>query len=302
MKCLNINLEEKSDIKYKISHFPDGQQDITILPNFALESIIESNSPVLIQSRFNSLMDLELIICATKALRRLSIAEIHLHIPYILGARSDRQFIEGGTSYLVDVIAPILNLQNFTSVTCLDAHSDVAAACIDRLKVVSNCEFVQSALNKITTTRDSWVLVSPDGGSLKKIYKVSDAIGFTGEIVVCSKHRDSSGLLTKTIVPLTSLEDRTYIIIDDICDGGRTFINIAEEIKRLHDGLPWNSKIYLIITHGVFSAGVLHLTKYFEKIFVTNSIKDMSDDNTVGYSSAASQLHQINIFNTAYKK
>lgn len=273
MIILNLADSIKSDIKYKISNFPDGQQDIVIeqIPNdiWNMNLIVQINSP------FNSFRDLELIICATKALRRLGVDTIHLYIPYLLGARSDRQFVEGGNSYLVDVIAPIINAQEYKSVTVIDVHSDVAAACIKNLNVLSNVDLVKFACTDVCAPAvglSNTVLVSPDAGSLKKIYKVADAIGYKGEIITCSKFRDVDGKLSKTYVPLTVEHyNKDIFIIDDICDGGRTFINIVQAIQE-----AWPSrtgKTYLIVTHGIFSAGFDELGKYFDGVYCTTSVK-----------------------------
>lgn len=150
MKTLNLVYKEKSDISYEVQRFPDGQQDIIIKTVYGKTHIIGwEEEKFTIKSHFNSFRDLELIICAVKALRRLGVKEIHLYIPYLLGARSDRQFVEGGTSYLVDVIAPIINSLGFESVTVMDVHSDVAAACVNNLEIVDNTKFVEWAIEKI---------------------------------------------------------------------------------------------------------------------------------------------------------
>jgi ribose-phosphate pyrophosphokinase len=268
----------------------------------------------MIKSRFNSFKDLELIICATKALERLGFKKIHLFVPYLLGARSDRQFQEGGNSYLVDVIAPIINAQNFESVTVIDVHSDVAAACINNLHSISNLELVQFAIDDLFTYKDlkdrnvfntdklNWsFLISPDGGSLKKIYKVAESIGFTGDIITCSKSRDENGKLTKTVVPISTQDvysSQDYIIIDDICDGGRTFINIAIEIRKeqeRHNQLTnARGKIYLIVTHGIFSAGFNELNKYFDCIYCTNSVKNIAE--VEGNDLIKTNVKQLNVF------
>ena len=65
-----------------------------------------------------------------------------------------------------------------------------------------------------------------------------------------------------------------YVIIDDICDGGRTFNELAKSIKLQRA----DAKIYLVVTHGIFSAGFKELTKYFEHIYTTNSHRDVADD------------------------
>lgn len=276
MKILDLTSLERSEVKYKISKFPDGQQDVIIEPFVFIEwkeAITNNTFKVQIKSRFNSFKDLELIICATKALRRLGVKEIHLYIPYLLGARSDRQFVEGGTSYLVDIVAPIINAQNYESVTVYDVHSDVASACINNLKIIDNINLVKWFWHQNPTKGwGNYILCSPDAGSLKKIYKAADAVGYKNDILVCSKYRDTEGKLSRVNVPLNipykDVEERDIVIIDDICDGGRTFINIAKEIKN---NKQFCGKIYLIVSHGIFSAGFDELGEYFDGIFCTNS-------------------------------
>lgn len=289
MKILNLVEPRDYQIGFKISRFPDGQQDIILDYSKTLPEWVKyppnyqfpTDESVTIKSRFNSFKDLEIIICATKALRNLGVKEIHLYVPYILGARSDRQFVEGGTSYLRDVIAPILNSLNFESISCLDVHSDVAAACINRLVVHSNCELINSficdeaGLMELTVQSflENCVLVSPDAGSLKKIYKVANHLNFNGEVLTCSKYRDTDGKLSKTHVPVrVDHFNKHFIIIDDICDGGRTFLNIAEEIKKAQP--EHTGKIYLAVSHGIFSAGFDELSKSLDRIYCSNSYAD----------------------------
>jgi len=278
MKVLNLTNYGESDIKFRISTFPDGQQDITLISWKFTSNItdIGSNEVIQIKSRFNSFKDLELIICATKALRRLKVKEIHLYIPYLLGARSDRQFLSGGNSYLVDVIAPILNAQDYESVTVMDAHSDVAAACIKNLNIIDNVNLVKFAITNIVPPAiglTQSVIVSPDAGAMKKIYHVAEGIGYKNNILIASKHRDvETGRILRTDVPLTpEHSNKSFVIIDDICDGGRTFIEIAKVIIETYP----DARIYLVVTHGIFSASFETLSEYFDGIYCTNSVKDI---------------------------
>ena len=63
MKTLNLVSLENSDVKYKISKFPDGQQQVTIIPYEAIEAKIEEDrffiEPVTIKSRLNNFQTLE---------------------------------------------------------------------------------------------------------------------------------------------------------------------------------------------------------------------------------------------------
>ena len=288
MKTLNLTSSETSDIKFEVSHFPDGQQDVKIT---GTELWGPSRKEAKILSRFNSFEDLELILCATKALKRLGVEEVHLYIPYLLGARSDRKFADGGTSYLVDIVAPILNAQNYKTVTALDAHSDVAAACINNLTVIDNEALVAFAMADLypctwDTSKDNCVLVSPDGGSLKKIYHAADHLTFKGDVLVCSKYRNFEGDLSKIEVPIRDSQiAKDFIIIDDICDGGRTFIEIAKVIKARAN---FTGNIYLIVTHGIFSKGFIELADNFQTIYCTNSYSELKPNPNF--------IKQLNVF------
>lgn len=264
MHILNLANPAESDIKYKISQFPDGQQNIEIL-HTSMDALVT------IESRFNSFRDLELIICANQALRGVGCRIIYLYIPYILGARSDRKFTEGGTSYLRDVVAPILNAQGFQGITCRDVHSDVAAACINWLMVLDNYGLFRFALEHQTDGMGYWLL-SPDAGAKKKVEALARQCGYRSDIIVASKRRNPvTGEITYTEISSAwgDIGDGSIYIVDDICDGGRTFIEIAREIRKTH-----TNKLYLVVTHGIFSQGFGELQQYFEAIYTTNSIKD----------------------------
>lgn len=305
MKILNLVDIEKSDIKYQIQKFPDGQQNIVIEPFIYKEwhnNILNNTFNVKIKSRLNNWLDLELIVCAVACLRELEVERIHLYTPYIIGARSDRKFEEGGNRYIKDVIAPVLNSLNFESVTCIDPHSYVLENCIKGFRKESNINLVNLAINEIALTKigtenyldlSEIILISPDAGASKKIYKLAEQIGYKGDIIVCNKDRDENGKLTKIEVPLKMYDNKPdLIIIDDICDGGATFINIAKAI----DEHEWEyGKKYLIVTHGIFSKGFEELSQYFDGIYCTNSYKDITFPHMIkGYMNKNSQ--QLNVF------
>jgi ribose-phosphate pyrophosphokinase len=245
-------------------------------------------------------LDLELIVAAVASLRELGVEEIHLYTPYIVGARSDRKFEEGGNNYIKDVIAPVINSLEFKTVTCIDPHSDVLEACIKGFKKEDNLElleFAAQSLECFNAENQNFIFISPDAGATKKIYKIAEKIGYKGDIITCSKDRDVDGKLTKTIVPVTFEQlksEKDFIIIDDICDGGATFINIAKTIKDERQ----SSKIYLIVTHGIFSKGLKELSQYFDGIYTTNSYRTNNTDNEFVMHNEKYMhiLKQLNVF------
>lgn len=295
---LNLVYPEKSDLKYKIVRFSDSQIQFTFTDTeinrmkYAGEFLRYDD--VCIYSRM-SWEDVQVIIAAREALLELGCATVQLYVPYFLGARSDRKFEEGSVNYLKCVIGSIINELDFNCVQVMDPHSDVLEGVINNFDKIDNVELVKWALGDIydgseqmpteLIGQEPYVLVSPDAGALKKIYNVVEKIQFTGEIIVASKHRDiKTGKILSTEVPLHpqhALKD--FVIIDDICDGGRTFIEIS---KKITETFP-SAKIYLIVTHGIFSQGFTELFQRFSKIYTTNSVKDLPQNNFV---------KQLNVF------
>lgn len=307
MKTLNLVNLEKSDIKYKISKFPDGQQNISIdfnifedirannkIQGYSHQVEIHRNYEVLIKSRLNNWLDLELITCAVACLKECQVFNIHLYVPYIMGARSDRKFEEGGNNYVKHVIAPAINNLKLKSVTCIDPHSDVAENCINNFIKKDNQKLVEFMLwnlydQKSTSPKQTIrevldvILISPDAGASKKIYKLAEQIGYKGDIITCSKDRDKDGKLTQCVVPIKEEHlKKDIIIIDDIFDFGGTFKNIA---GILNDAGHLGKK-YLIVTHSIQTEGLKDALKWFDIIYTTNSYKDHNLE----------KIKQLNVF------
>lgn len=284
MPILNLVYSDNSEINYKVSKFPDGQQSITIT------SGVGKDEEVLIKSRLNSFMDLELIICATQCLKEMEVKNISLYIPYCIGGRSDRKFVDGGINYIKTVIAPILNSQNYNKVIILDPHSDILEACINNFKKKTNVNLVRFALSLIDNkdgAQGRTAFISPDAGALKKIYDLAK-IFKVENVTTASKVRDVlTGNIVRTELPTVNLDGiEQIVIVDDICDGGRTFIELAKVIREQTD-----KPIYLIVTHGIFSAGYTELNKYFSRIFTTNSIQNIGEIQ----SDSTGTLHPTNV-------
>lgn len=270
--ALNLTDASNTHIKYQVSKFPDGQQSVTITDISEYTTNRKSNPIVQISSRMNSFKDVELIICANQALKEMGIENIELFVPYFIGGRSDRKFFDGSTNYLKNVICPIINSQGFKKVYVVDPHSDVLEACLTNFVKINNFHIVDDSLSYLIgeDEEDKVMLISPDAGALKKVFDVAKEFGIE-KVITASKVRDmKTGNIIRTELPTMDLRGIEHIlIIDDICDGGRTFVELAKAIKEITQ-IP----IYLVVTHGIFSAGFSELNKYFKGIYTTNSIAD----------------------------
>ncbi|MDQ7959469.1 ribose-phosphate diphosphokinase [Flavobacterium lindanitolerans] len=253
----------KREIQFQSFTFSGGEPHIKINPDF------DVSEPVTITHRINSFNDFGLLLLAIDALKRMDVKLINVFIPYFPAARQDRVMISG-EPLSVKVYADILNSLKLNKVTVFDAHSEVTPALLDNCEVIPNHAFIAEVLKKIGREVK---LISPDGGALKKIYKVSEYLGGV-EVVECSKSRDvKTGKLSGFKVYNDDLKGMDCLIVDDICDGGGTFVGLAEELKKKNAG-----KLYLAVSHGIFNKGFDVFQKDFEKIFTTNSFREFDNE------------------------
>lgn len=237
-------------------------------PHIIIKEDSSKINEVNVTHRIQSFNDVGVILIAIDALRNMGVEKINLLLPYFPASRQDR-IMKKGEALSVKVYAEVINNLKLKSVTIFDPHSDVTPALINNCIVIDNYTFIE---NVIKTLNKTIVLISPDGGALKKIYKVAEYLQ-NYEVIECSKSRNvKTRELTGFKVFSDNLEGKDCLIVDDICDGGRTFIGLAKELKKKNAG-----KLYLAISHGIFSKGIEELNKYFELIFTTDSFKEMKN-------------------------
>jgi ribose-phosphate pyrophosphokinase len=256
-------LQEENTIQFESFTFSGGE------PHIKIQSNLDGIDEVTVTTRILSFNDIGLLLIAVDALRRMDVKTIHLFLPYMPAARQDRVMVSG-ESLSVKVYADVINGLNLESITIFDPHSEVTPALLNNCKVVSNHRFIEHVIRDINS---EIVLISPDGGALKKIYKVSEYLGGL-PVVECSKKRNvKNGKLEGFKVYEDNLEGKDLLIVDDICDGGGTFIGLAEELKNKNAG-----SLYLAVSHGIFNKGVVVLNQSFTKIYTTDSFKDLDED------------------------
>jgi len=241
-------------------------------PHIKIKSKIVANTEVTITTRIRSFNDMGLLLLSINALRNMGITKLHLFIPYFPAARQDRLMVDG-EPLSVKVYAELINAQHLDSVTVFDPHSEVTPALLNNCKAIHNHSYIEKVIKGLS--KDS-ILISPDGGALKKIYKVAAHLQ-EYEVIECSKVRDvKTGKLKSFTVYAEDLEGRDCLIVDDICDGGGTFLGLAKELKAKNAG-----KLYIAVSHGIFSKGFESLSKEFEAIYTTDSFRDYAEDENV---------------------
>lgn len=249
--------------------FPDGQKIAHIDINLLSEIVREHNMGNVITIKFLwSWENLQILIGVVAILKSWGVDRFVLKIPYLFGSRADRQFDTCEPHYLKQVIAPIINSLGAFRVYSHDVHSDVAEACIDNFTSLPRKHYVEKALQHLKehTLNNRVCLVVPDAGAVKKSHEIDYLFQ---DVVFATKYRViETGEIC--YIKLDKLSDtHNYLIVDDICDGGATFLSLANEIRK-HD--PF-CQISLYVTHGIFSKGLDRLRETFKFIYTTNSVR-----------------------------
>lgn len=272
-----INLDRQftpfgQGINYVSTIFPSGFEVNVRLPKIV--------GKVLVTTRIKSSNDIMQLIITAGALRNIrTVTDVAVFMPYLPYARQDRAMIEEGEvdgsqpfqeALSVKKFSEIMNIQDFSMFMVLDPHSDISAAVLGNMVKISNHELVK----KVLEGKSNFRIACPDAGAEKKIVKLCQAIGYTDEVIMCEKVRDvKTGNLVSIKVNADDLNGMDVYTVDDICDGGGTYIMQGEELKKKNAG-----NRYLIVTHALLTKGEDVLKAGVEHIYTTDSMKDRESD------------------------
>lgn len=295
MKYLNLtkgfnplNSKPRNEIEYESFTFKGGEPHIKINTKDLKEYRYESDSPdeITITHQINTYNDMGLLSIAVDALKRINKdVKLYLFLPYFPGARQDRLMVQG-EPLTSAVYVKQLDAMGFETITSFDLHSDVVGGMFAVLNTefidISNHKFVLKVLQDIYPQQYSVlpIIISPDAGSNKKVGKLTQYLSQFNklDVVKCDKTRDiKTGKLTGFIAYVDDLGKRDCIIVDDICDGGGTFLGLVKELKKKNAG-----NVYLVISHGIFSKGLNELAKEFNGIYLTDSVNYLKYSNAFG--------------------
>ncbi len=252
----------KQKIEFDSMFFNGGEPHVKITDE-SVKAI--SGSGVKIVQRISCLDDLGKLFVLTDAIRRCRPHSLAVVIPYFPGARQDR-VANPGEALTAKVYADLINSQKFDVVIIGDPHSDVTPALINNVYVVTLANIL-GELTYENVLDDSMSIIIPDAGATKRILACPRFNGM--ETIQCTKNRDTkTGKLTGAIVHNGDLIGKKCLIVDDICDGGRTFEALAKELKK-----QGATRVCLYVTHGIFSQGVIPLLSNLDHIITTNAFK-----------------------------
>lgn len=231
-----------------VTTYPDGQHTVKVDLQY-----YDVKTPIKIKCRIKTFADLELLLCVVAALRKKDRIITEIEFMYLFGMRSDRAFSAGEPNYFRDVVVPIINQLNIPRLSFLSPHN-----------FMQLCYFNNEATCAIDYDKIPNRILVPIAGD-KSSAQLFDIEHYF------HKERTSYGIKvnidSSTIQHIKLFPALPITIMDDLCDGGATFIAEAETIKTLFP----ERKLHLFVIHGMFSSGFETLLQYYDHIYTTNS-------------------------------
>lgn len=201
-------------------------------------------------------------------------------LPYFPYSRQDRACSPGEANGL-RMMSALLQSETIDggrdiSITTWDMHNPKATYAGIVTRNISSTEFIISTL--ATVYKGGVNIVCPDKGARERAVEIchlAQTIAPNSGIIYLDKDRDpNTGAIRGIKLDEMTIRDPSLpcLIVDDICDGGRTFIGAAEVLKSLFPNGKKGPVVDLYVTHGIFSAGFDTLRKAFRQIYIANNV------------------------------
>lgn len=266
-----------AEINYSSFTFSAGEHQVRILDGDNLGSLSEFSIIFVtanIDGRGEEWVKLLLILDAIKRVKN-SLNKpwgLELFIPYLPYSRQDRVCAEGeafSLSAFANTLRPYLDKGD--CLTTWDIHSPVANLIFEEFTHFEN-EQVDSLLSMFESDLGmEWdpttVIIAPDKGAVPRAEVAARLIG-SPEVKYATKVRNpENGDILRTEIQDGDYKGKNLLIVDDICDGGRTFIELAKVLRKYEP-----SRIDLYVTHGIFSKGFEVFEGLIDHFYVANML------------------------------
>ena len=254
--------------RIEVTNFPDQTSQVwnlapKIFEAYAFDISWEFKS----ESEFFHLAQLKALLDLYK---KRSTLEIH-YLPY---ARQDKDVANNAT-FALRPFANLLNSLKFDEIQIHDPHSLVATECIHNAQAI----YPVDKVNQIVKLTRAEAICYPDKGARTKYSRIYQHASLYGE-----KLRDQqTGRITSYEV-FGDPKNKNILIVDDICDGGATFILLSREL--LSKGA---SDVNLFVTHGIFSKGLDEIRQAGIKRIFTRSGEAFQTENQIFYKDITNE-------------
>src|SRR5690606_34284712 len=246
----------------EVGNFPDGEVSVKLNQNIRGRDVflVQPTGPPV----NDNLVELLILIDACK---RASAERITAVLPYFGYARQDRKD-SGRVPITSKLVANLITKAGADRVLAMDLHAaqiqgffDIP---VDHLHAAPILDAYFSSLN---IPPEELVIVSPDEGSIKRMFQHVEALG--GSLAIVDKRRSSATETRQANVIGGPIEGKSAIIFDDMISTAGSIVGAARTIRE-HGA----REIYLGAAHGVFCTSALSRLKEapVREIVVTDSL------------------------------
>lgn len=254
--------------------FPDGQVHVKV------NAAGVQGAHVKIACQPHSSDDLFGIALYAEALRHKGVASLDWICPLIPWSRMDRRMSEN-EPHSMKVMAKFINELEFDCVYTATPHSDVCEALIDNLTILDPFPaFISRLVAERKLDPENLILVAPDMGAVKRTQKIAQMFPKEPSIAILSKKREDGEVKLGVAQAPDVYKDTAILVVDDLLDGGATFVNAVPVLKQVYGDRPR----HLMIAHGLFSnfRNLLLLQSEYETIsFLDHSFMPQEVDLNV---------------------
>lgn len=251
-----IDLTRPSD-NYKVITFPDGEKHLELAP-------LNRKEYVNIRCRITNGDDLFILMQLADILARQCVEVDTVEILYLMGMRCDRLF-DINRPFSLKLVADVINRLNASDVEIAEAHSNRVLSLISNSNTLRVTNYIARTL---FTQNPNLRLVAPDKGATERYVTFNFS-------VICKKVRDEAtgALLSFEAEAKDEVKGCDLLVIDDLCDGGGTFVGLAPKLRELQP-----KSLSLVVTHAVQLNGIKRVAEVYDKVYITNSYKEWQNE------------------------
>jgi len=246
----------------EVTDFPDGEVSVKLNQNIRGRDVflLQPTGPPV----NDNLVELLILIDACK---RASAERITAVLPYFGYARQDRKD-SGRVPITSKLVANLITKAGADRVLAMDLHAaqiqgffDIP---VDHLHAAPILDEYFASLNIPT---DELVIVSPDEGSIKRVFQHVESLG--GSLAIVDKRRSSATETRQANLIGGPIEGKSAIVFDDMISTAGSIVG-AVEIVKSHGA----KDVYIGAAHGVFCGPALSRLSEapIKEVVVTDSL------------------------------
>lgn len=254
IKLMNF---QNTEIKFELTKFPDGTSQIWKLEEYLNKSI----QSYYILWQYENDAEVFQVCQLADLIRNTCKFSPTIYAPYLPYGRQDK-LVSNEATFAKITMQRVLVASGVKSIYTYDVHSQQNE--LMPIISINPTKFLNSVFNHD-------LICYPDNGAESRYSKLIDH----PSIFAIKTRNQQTGKIdgVRLFKGNEKLEGKKILIIDDICDGGGTFIGLMKELEKHNP-----AQVDLAVSHGIFSKGKqVLLDAGIKNVYTTNSLLSNSE-------------------------